>query len=230
MQENTFSSDKLTGICSTVDCLGIAMAIAVSKFLRKMAVIKRLAAMLEISGDLIALPKISNYLPLLSIDYTIYRKLRDACPELNLPDPNDIDAAVNLETLRSQVLNAYSRLDSMLNDHPWNRAGWLTNQADALYNELIGPLVKEANKISGFLACFQAICDTASSLESVSISDQVKMNDALTNIQNAPSDYVNALNDAQTAKVNKLKEVRQNLRTLAPQLNPLDYSDKGLGL
>lgn len=230
MEEKSLALEKFDGLCSVIGCLNTFEAMAMQKFLRKMAVIKRLAALLEFSGDLLTLPDISKYIPAISINFEMYDALREACPELRLPSSSTIDSAANLESLRSQITQSYAMLDAWLNDHPWNRAGWLQNKADALYEDLVAPVVEAADKVTGFLACFQSICDTVDTLASVPLSDQVKMNDALKNIQKAPGDYLNAASDSFNVKITKLRTMRSDLRRISPQLNPLDYSDKGLGL
>jgi len=226
----TFNSAKLAQMCVGIDCVNTYMASVMAKFLRKMAVIKRLAALLEISGDLITLPDVSKFIPVIDIDLNLYLRLRVDCPGLNLPAVGSVDDLAGLDKLRGTVLNAYAGIDKMLNDHPWNRAGWLQNKANALYSELVAPVVEVADNISGMLACFKAICDDASKLGTVSESVMVSMNENLAKVAEAPGELTSAMSDSMAEKFKTLQAKRAALRAYAPQLDPLDYSDKGLGL
>lgn len=224
------ATSKIEQVCQLLDVINTAAAQALSKFLRKLAVLKRLAEILEIAGDLITLPDITKFIPTLGISLEMYERMRVNCPELGLPPAGSLDELTGLTKLQDQMATAYGQIDNMLNNHPWNQAGFLQSKADALLNELVAPILDAVYPFFGIMACFKAICDAASQIATIPATVKTQMADYAKTIEGAPETFSTALSTSCQEKVTRIRTMRSDLREIAPQLNPVDYSNAGLGL
>ena len=224
------ATSRIEQVCQLLDVIDTAAAQALSKFLRKLAVLKRLAEILEIAGDLITLPDISKFIPTLGVDLAMYERIRANCPELGLPPAGSLDELTGLSKLQNQLYTAYGQVDSMLNNHPWNQAGYLQSKADALLNDLVTPVLDAAYPFFGIMACFKSICDAAEQISTVPATVKTQMADYAETIAASPETFSSALSESCQAKVTRVRKMRADLRSIEPQLNPVDYSNAGLGL
>lgn len=217
----SITTSRLEQVCQLLDVIDTMAAQALATFLRKLAVLKRLAEILELSGDLITLPDITKFLPTTAVDLAMYERIRANCPGLGLPPAGTLDELTGLSKLQDQLGEAYEKLDKFLNDHPWNRAGFLQDKVDALYNKYITPVLDAAYPVFGILACFKAICDAASQMSTVSDTVKTQMSAYAKQMENSPDEFSSCLTASCKDKVARVHKMRSDLRDLAPQLNPL---------
>lgn len=208
------ATNRLEQVCQLLDVIDTLAAQTLAKFLRKLAVLKRLAEILELSGDLIKLPDITKFLPTTAVDLEMYERIRASCPELNLPPANTLDEAIGLAKLQNQLGEAYQQLDRFLNDHPWNRAGFLQDQVDKLYNKYITPLLDAAYPFFGILACFKSICDAASQMSTVPSTVKDQMATYAKQMETAPGEFSTCLSDSCQEKVDRIHKMRADLQAL----------------
>jgi len=148
-------------ICGLLSALEAYPAIIVNKLLKKIALLQRIASIIEQAGDILALPSLEALNGILSLaELTIadYNAIRAACCFLHLPPVND----ANLLQLIAQLQGALQSLLNLLLEHPWSRLSGLQDELDALIEEAIGAITGD---VSGLIQCINALCAAAGSIQ-----------------------------------------------------------------
>lgn len=141
--------------CGIVDALAYMQYDIIRRLNRKFAMLRRLAQLLEELGNLSDLvPNINSLIPVLGIDLSAYNQLAAACPFLGLPSPGE----ASLNSLRAQVIGAYSNLARGVLNHPWMRMGKLQEELTKFQNKISAPLAEGQS----YLQCLQAACNAVS--------------------------------------------------------------------
>jgi len=202
-------------VCGVIDALANFQQQIIDAVNGRFAALRRLAELLEQLSDLTAfLPDISKLIPISAIDLTLYENLRNSCKFLNLP-PSSGDPQQALGKLRAEVNTAYGKLLGQLNLHPLNRLSKLQEKMES-YQQKFN---QGALQGTDFMRCLQAACQAAvavegavSSLSNVTASHVV--DSAKTYLKNTVADEGKVLSAATQQKVDNLKSIQTNLKSL----------------
>jgi len=120
---------------------------------RKFAALRRLAELIEQMGDVdfwigMALSSLSNLIPVLDIDISLYTNLQVSCPFLGLPPFSNQDIA----NLKGRLNAAYGGLAARISIHPWARLDKVQGMLNDFQNKINYPYG------SDYLRCLNAIC------------------------------------------------------------------------
>lgn len=112
-------------VCNVLGMLTSAQAMIFNQINRRVAALRRLAAILEQAGDLNTLiPDINKFIPIAQIDTLMYDQLRQACPVLGLPPFTGVN------DLKATMANAYAQVQTYLQNCPYNRMGGIQGKLD----------------------------------------------------------------------------------------------------
>ena len=204
-------------ICALLQALQAYLLSIVSKYLKKLALLQRLASMIEQAGDLIHLPDLANLIPVGLLDASNYNQIRCACPFLGLPALDAEQAAlVDLQTL---VQKGYQELDSFFANHPYARLTQLQDQLDQLLAEIEQAALNAISPGMDVLACLDAICQGLDQLQIYAASYATTATADFTALSN-PSSTRNVLNQTQQAKAYIITNGRATLAALSDWTPP----------
>lgn len=112
-------------VCNALGLLTGAQSMIFNQINKRVAALRRLAAILEQVGDLNTLiPDINKFIPIAQIDTLMYEQLRAACPALGLPPFTGVN------DLKAAVANAYAQVQTTLQNCPYNRMGGIQGKLD----------------------------------------------------------------------------------------------------
>ena len=198
-------------ICATLQALQSYLLSIVGQYLKKLALLQRLASIMEQAGDLLQIPNLTNLIPVGLIDATNYNQIRCACPFLNLPDLTSEEAA--LADFQSLVAKGYQALDSYLASHPYAAMNALQDQLDQLLAQIESTALNAISPGLDVIGCLEAICNGLDQLQlyaSNYVTSATSDFDELTN----PNNVSNVLNEAQQAKAYLISNGRATLQAL----------------
>lgn len=139
--------------CKVLDALAELQYDVIRRINRKFNALRRLAQTLEALGDLSGLvPNLPQLLPLASIDASVYTRLQENCPFLNLPPYG----SQSLAELQQAVQAAYSNLARKLMNHPFMRMQKLNDAMSKFQQDVNLTLATGAD----YTRCLQTVCDT----------------------------------------------------------------------
>jgi hypothetical protein len=118
-------------VCNILGTLVSTQAMIFDQVNRRVAALRRLAEILEQAGDLnILIPDINKFIPIAQIDTLMYDQLRQACPALGLPPFTGVN------DLKATVANAYARVQTYLQNCPYNRMGSIQEKLDSYLSKV----------------------------------------------------------------------------------------------
>lgn len=169
-----------------------------SAVMGKFDALQRLVELLYEMGEsmLNAIPRPSDFMPVISIDMSLYTQLRGACPMLGLPPVGDTP----LDQLQEEVDKAYMEFFSQLYmSHPWGMIQTYRSQVNSAMNNAFNKLGRP------WLVCASTACSAVTAAARgnlISVNDRfealVKGDlDLLTSRQQAAyNDFIRQRNEA----------------------------------
>lgn len=150
----------MASVCDVINTVSEFQLDALRKVNRKLISLQHLAALMEQLGDADAgfinelRAFADRFIPVSSIDATLYGQIQSACPFIALP-PITADTSANTAILQAILLDAYNNLIRKVLGHAYSKMGTLQRE---LENFLATVAITEALAYD-FFSCLQSACN-----------------------------------------------------------------------